>query len=1048
VPLLRNPATGEVANYEGAAAMRALEIGYEPTEGGSLQVHTPSGATAQYAVEDVARANEGYGGRLSAVDAGQQEAAAREALEGRQFEAEYGGQGVRAFVEGGLSGISLGGYEAVADKLGMDTENVKKGNPWEFTGGEVGGMLGASILSGGAGAAGAIARATPAGFATAKGAALTAKLGATSLKGLAAGNAAEGAMYAGVQTFNKHLVQDEPFSASAMFADVALNSAIGAGGGAAGAVLAKSLGKAANRALGQGDGPVIANINTPEGKALVKDVGRSLAELDSVADDLVDALKPVKPGKLQPLVDPKLTKPLVGEKGRRASGGLERVVDEGDYDDFAIAPGAAAADPFDGLATGGVVDVKDIGAIKSATRESTLEDLTKGLRVHGKTLTSVGDQLFMEVAESGNKALIADARQLRKAYGDLTAARAQIDEIQAAHAAGGSVPAGNLADRAVTAYAAYERKVIELGKKLNFDVEAQLAVTRPQMSRAGRAAVPNAKAAAGAIDTLQAARQTTRQADDAARLAREGAEFGAGQGAREADAAAARALAGDEFAAAQAARSDSIKAGTRAMGDMNDATAKRAADSLALHADDVNTTRKLAKEALGNPRHLFSRPMSEIVPAVEALETHYLAIKRVAEATGNMQLVGRAEAAVKAIEDAVNTAMAVPGAGFDGASKALLLAGAGSYGADQAGVDTGPLGSLVEFAAMGRLAKGKVPGQGKSPATLGRNIASQVGRRTAPSVARALGILPKTAGLASTAGSAAASVVGGRLLGEFFDRVAVQRGVAGVTSGAKGRIAGAVDDLKLGKHATKAVTRSSLTGMVLLRQSTFAYDQERASKVTPDKDNASAFKRVSRELAAVAASPDAAQKIIHDELAPLRAIAPGVADELEMISLAAPLYLADKMPKDPGVVMRFGKSAWRPAEYEILQFGEHMRGALQPIEVYEDTLSGAAVSPKAIEAMKAVHPALFKEMQQEVMSRSDEYADKLDHSAGVRISLLVDAPVISTMRPEFRQFMKERHQLRAQAAAAPPSQTSTMGSKSSGSASASEPLTSVEQLLK
>jgi hypothetical protein len=66
----------------------------------------------------------------------------------------------------------------------------------------------------------------------------------------------------------------------------------------------------------------------------------------------------------------------------------------------------------------------------------------------------------------------------------------------------------------------------------------------------------------------------------------------------------------------------------------------------------------------------------------------------------------------------------------------------------------------------------------------------------------------------------------------------------------------------------------------------------------------------------------------------------------------------------------------------------------------------------------------------------------------VRISLLVDAPVISTMRPEFRQFMKERHQLRAQAAAAPPSQTSTMGSKSSGSASASEPLTSVEQLLK
>jgi hypothetical protein len=271
-------------------------------------------------------------------------------------------------------------------------------------------------------------------------------------------------------------------------------------------------------------------------------------------------------------------------------------------------------------------------------------------------------------------------------------------------------------------------------------------------------------------------------------------------------------------------------------------------------------------------------------------------------------------------------------------------------------------------------------------------------------------------------------------------------GLGGIAGHAVGRIGSAV--ARAGAKVTGAASRlarpGSLTAAWLIRETNWAFTPEAAAQhaETPkSRSLAQAFQLRAQELAAVAANPDAAQKAIHDELTPLRAYAPGVADELEMLSISVPLYLADKMPKDPGTIQRMGKSAWRPSDYEILQWGEHVRGAIAPLDVIEEAVGYGRITPQAAEAVRTLHPELFARTQFEIITHADELRDKLDHQSQVRLSILFDAPITSTMRPEFRQFMQERYQLRAQQSGG------SSGSRSGGGPTAAEPMTGPQQLL-
>lgn len=399
-------------------------------------------------------------------------------------------------------------------------------------------------------------------------------------------------------------------------------------------------------------------------------------------------------------------------------------------------------------------------------------------------------------------------------------------------------------------------------------------------------------------------------------------------------------------------------------------------------------------------------------PQLQALDEYLSVAKKFATENGDVRALDRLAVAEKAIAEAA----AVATGGADKAGLRDLAIGMTLMGADSQ-ID-GPVGDLAGVAGAATLMK--ATGSSKT----GRRFL----RRVANGSARALGgrTANKALGVRNGIGSVAGYQVGSKAFSSLFDTVVGQRAVAGVTGGGLGRIAAAFESM--GKAGATVAARAQLSAMSMIRSARFDYGQREEKPARTDIQTA--YRDRLDELAAIAANPMAAQQAAYDQLADLRKVAPYVADELEMLATAVPQFLYEKAPKDPGTMTRLGQSTWKAPEYEIRQWGEYVKGALAPLETLEAAMSGR-ITPQAAEAVRALFPNLFGKMQEQLVEQMPELRKRLDLQARTRLSILFDAPLDSTMLPEFRGFIAERNAIRA----AEQQQAKPRGSSPGGSSS-------------
>lgn len=458
--------------------------------------------------------------------------------------------------------------------------------------------------------------------------------------------------------------------------------------------------------------------------------------------------------------------------------------------------------------------------------------------------------------------------------------------------------------------------------------------------------------------------------------------------------------------------------------------------------DDLKITRELARKALGATgkydiyshrtiTELLKKEPAEITAAIARLDDYADALKRTAESLGDARVARRIEKQLLALDDAMDEltdGIKLSDVELDNVGTAI-----GSESVKAPEFKTGTAERLHNAGTLSKLTHDVKLKPGKTRKSVMRDMVVSASARGA---ARA------GSHMVSGLGGVKGAIAGGIAASTGYN---VVHAVANLVGGTGQRITGTISKLTRGgsRIGSKLVRPASLAAAHLIRESSFDYHPDRASKRVKRQSLHEAFRDRAEELARVQANPDAAQKGIHEDLTELRMVAPGVADELEMLSLSVPLYLAGKMPKDPGNVTRFGKSLWRPSDYEILQFGEHIRGAVAPLEVFDEAMQGY-ITPQAAEAVRTLHPSLFKQMQMHVWENADELRETLDVQEQVRVSVFFDVPVTSIMRPQFRSFMAERLLARAQANAPTGSQLGP----SSGGTTPAEPLTGVQQLLK
>lgn len=235
-----------------------------------------------------------------------------------------------------------------------------------------------------------------------------------------------------------------------------------------------------------------------------------------------------------------------------------------------------------------------------------------------------------------------------------------------------------------------------------------------------------------------------------------------------------------------------------------------------------------------------------------------------------------------------------------------------------------------------------------------------------------------------------------------------------ILGGIMGRIAsgskalGDVGDVasRAGVAAAKGVARASRfaagTSLAVLNSTSFG-DEE------PKKESNiyKAFEARRQELKEIVSNPLPYQTKLNEALGGIRQINLGVGDKLEMKAMEVAQYLHDSMPKDPGTMRRLTKSTWKPTEAEIHEFSMRMRGAIDPMGVFEDLVAGKAVSPVAAEAVRTLHPETFAEIQRAIFENLPELQDKMSYDRVINLGIFYGVETDPAMGA--KDFMQDHY---------------------------------------
>ncbi len=1019
----------------------ALAGGYRPREGDTATVTNRAGVSRTFNAEDLP-GQLGQGATLAPVGE-------RVAAQAQRFdENTYGtlGQRLLTGVEGGASTLSLGFSDFALEGFGADTGARARVNPKSRLAGEVAGIL-ATLPIGGAGAAGKVALATPAGL-LAKGArGVGAKLGG-GLGAKVTAEAIEGLGQGIGQGISNVAIADPRFTAESAFGELATQGLYGLGFGAAAGGLgwvAEGVGSRLGSRLAKTDADAALPMTlagTPKGVLGADAVSRGVKTLDDAVEKAAKDTEFAASNYRWYNDHPELKAPakrildfdkqmysLADEAEatlRKQSDELASTVEKlpPPKTDAELIKDFVADDPvfsetmvrsfrlsrqwhqthkqfIEDMAGAGLI--KDVKAAK--------KDLAKANRLHGElSLLSddpadvLGRPLPGQVrGNAGLQKLPIDEQ--RKVANKLVEYRNHMRDIETRYGGPGlgiKEPAQEVT--ALEKFAAGERWRVTArvpdGKKKS--VTVQFAPDSPideawEAGTARNAAIlEKSKSLSDVADQLKAARATIDEAT-LDQLGRSGAMPQVAELSNRLD-GFANALRGASVASDQKlmakvekhlAKMDGIAEDMRSVA--GKAPRVPALPELTLlkeaQAARHSITAQLPKGAGFD--EIVNLTPEQGLSVLSSMNDYYRATSKLAGTSPEFN------AALQEFKAGIQSSM--KGKVVDSSAKDMLVA----LGIAEVGLPDfeGPVDDLAKLWIAAKVAGG---GAGKTSllGRAGKSAATAAGAKLGRS---ALGV---TKGGSGGLFGAASSALGSSLGSQLVTKIAGAAGnLSKVTGAATARIGRATASLLEG--AGKRSRVAAPIASAVLNSVSFGDD--------PPKKNQplqAAYKDRLNELAAIAANPLAAQKKLNDNLKPVRQANFPTGDEAEMHAVAVAQKLYDEAPKDPGNMRRLGKSVWKPSEADIIKFTSYMRGALDPVGVYERAVSGG-ITPQEAKAVRDLYPATFSQIQYAIASDLPAIQDKSKYDQRVRLTILFGVPVDTLASKHNVDFVQQQFADRA-----------------------------------
>lgn len=239
------------------------------------------------------------------------------------------------------------------------------------------------------------------------------------------------------------------------------------------------------------------------------------------------------------------------------------------------------------------------------------------------------------------------------------------------------------------------------------------------------------------------------------------------------------------------------------------------------------------------------------------------------------------------------------------------------------------------------------------------------------------------------------------VLGKAGFRVPLS-GEARVAAGAaktRDRVAQSVDRL-LGVGAKVARTARPVAASQAWRVpdalSSVLYDTGEKQPRKKSTDPTEMLAQRTKEVLAAQANPAGVKQTVRQSLRDVRD--PDVINAVYAVAQRKFDYLAKHAPVAPPP-NPLSKSKWQASPAEIERFARRVRAANDPVSVLDDVATGR-VTPEGAETLREVYPQLYSEARVRLIEQAPKLSRSLPHGTIVRLSVLFDAPLVSSLEPD------------------------------------------------
>lgn len=180
-----------------------------------------------------------------------------------------------------------------------------------------------------------------------------------------------------------------------------------------------------------------------------------------------------------------------------------------------------------------------------------------------------------------------------------------------------------------------------------------------------------------------------------------------------------------------------------------------------------------------------------------------------------------------------------------------------------------------------------------------------------------------------------------------------------------------------------------------------------ASKADPStrvKSQQSWFDETRKNILAVAGNPEQFAADQGNQAQPLANAAPGVTDALIGKQLQVYAYLANIMPKNPGMPTNIFTDKWKPADYEVANFRKVVQVARAPLTILQDMHAGT-ITADQVNAVKTLYPKIYESILTRVRQEITAPEMRTTYQQRLKLGQLFQGTE-PTMAPEFIAAMQ------------------------------------------